>query len=139
MKKKQQIKTSNLKIISVPDGNVLKFINKKSKNFNGFGEIYFSLIKKNKIKAWKKHSRMTMNLTVPIGKVKFVFFDEEKNFLKEIVLGEKNHKRITVKPGVWFGFKGTSKSVSLVSNLSNIIHKKNESTNLNIKSISYKW
>ena len=82
---------------------------------------------------------MTMNLTVPIGKVKFVFFDEEKNFLKEIVLGEKNHKRITVKPGVWFGFKGMSKSVSLVSNLSNIIHKKNESTNLNIKSISYKW
>tara|TARA_B100001121_G_C18359539_1_gene466393 strand:+ start:172 stop:591 length:420 start_codon:yes stop_codon:yes gene_type:complete len=139
MKKKQKVLTTNLKIISVPNGNVLKFIDKKSRTFNGFGEIYFSLVKKSKIKAWKKHSRMTMNLTVPIGKVKFVFFDEEKNFLKEIISGEKDYKLITVKPGVWFGFKGLANNVSLVSNLSNIIHKKDETTNLNTKSISYKW
>tara|TARA_Y100000768_G_scaffold385657_1_gene372263 strand:+ start:2912 stop:3331 length:420 start_codon:yes stop_codon:yes gene_type:complete len=139
MKKKQKVLTTNLKIISVPNGNVLKFIDKKSKTFNGFGEIYFSLVKKSKIKAWKKHSRMTMNLTVPIGKVKFVFFDEEKNFLKEIILGEKDYKLITVKPGVWFGFKGLANNISLVSNLSNIIHKKDETTNLNTNSIRYKW
>ena len=32
-----------------------------------FGEAYFSKIKFNKIKAWKYHSKMMLNLAVPHG------------------------------------------------------------------------
>ena len=51
---------------------------RKSKSIKfPFSEIYFSRIKYNKIKGWKYHTKMTMELFVPIGKVKF-FFDENK-------------------------------------------------------------
>ena len=59
------------------------------KEFNGFQEAYFSIIKKDKIKAWKKHLKMTMNLIVPIGSVMFVFYDEKGENFKTIEIGEK--------------------------------------------------
>ncbi len=136
---KNNITITKLKKITLKKGNVLKFIDKKDKNFFGFGEVYFSLIKKNKIKAWKKHTKMIMNLTVPIGRVKFVFFNEDRKFLKEVIVGDKDYKRITVKPGIWFGFKGLSNGVNLVSNFSNIVHESKESTNIEISEIIYKW
>ena len=40
------IKTINQKIIKNSKGNIKKFLNKNSKEFNGFGECYFSEIKK---------------------------------------------------------------------------------------------
>ena len=82
---------------------------------------------------------MTMNLAVPIGKVKFVFFTEDRKFLKEVIVGDKDYKRITVKPGLWFGFKGLSKGINLVSNFSNIVHDHKETTNIEISEIKYKW
>ena len=41
------------KLIKNINGDILKFINNKDKHFKQFGEIYFSFINKNKIKAWK--------------------------------------------------------------------------------------
>ena len=40
---------------------------------NLMDEELFSTIKCNKIKAWKRHLKMTMNLIVPLGNVKFIF------------------------------------------------------------------
>ena len=56
---------------------------------------------------------MTLNLTVPIGKVLFVFMDGNNNFREEII-GEKFYNRVTVPPGLWFGFKNLSRSKSLI-------------------------
>ena len=136
---KNNITITKLKKVTLYKGNVLKFIDKENKNFFGFGEVYFSFIKKDKIKAWKKHTNMIMNLAVPIGRVKFVFFTEDRKFIKEIIVGDKDYKRITVKPGIWFGFKGLSNGVNLVSNFSNIVHESKESTNVEISEIKYKW
>ena len=51
----------------------MRFLKKNELKNWTFGEAYFSKIKFNKIKAWKYHSKMTLNLAVPHGKVKFVF------------------------------------------------------------------
>ena len=59
--------------------------------FNGFQEAYFSTIKKDRIKGWKRHLRMTMNLIVPVGNVQFNFYDDRKLLIKNIVIGEKNY------------------------------------------------
>ena len=40
-----------------------------------FGEIYFSTVNQNKIKAWKMHTKMKMNLIVPSGEIRFNFID----------------------------------------------------------------
>ena len=42
----KSIKIQNNKIIRNKKGNILKFLNCKSKQFKGFGELYFSEIKK---------------------------------------------------------------------------------------------
>ena len=58
LNKKTKLKIIKLKNIKMEKGNLVKFIEKKSLNYKGFGEVYFSNVKKNKIKAWKKHKNI---------------------------------------------------------------------------------
>ena len=96
--------SSKLLRINNEDGDILRVLRKTEESFTEFGEAYFSIIHMNSIKAWKKHNAMTMNLIVPTGCVGFVFTDG-KDF-KYVKIGPNNYLRITVPPGVWFGFKG---------------------------------
>ena len=128
-----KIKIVPLKIIKVKSGNVMHILKKKElKNWN-FAEAYFSKIKFNKVKAWKQHKKMTLNLSVPYGKVKFVFYSHEVNRFKVIEVGKKNYVRLTVPPKVWFGFKGISKGESIILNISNLVHIEPKNK------ISFKW
>ena len=115
-----------LKQIHVEGGNVLHALKNTDNGYNGFGEAYFSWIEHGSIKAWKRHMRMTMNLIVPVGNVQFVFITEEGNLLVREIIGENNYVRITVPPGIWFGFKGEFAPKSLVLNLASITHDPDE-------------
>ena len=55
----KSIKIINNKIIKNKKGDVIKFLNKKNNLFRGFGEIYFSEIKKNHTKGWNFHKKNT--------------------------------------------------------------------------------
>ena len=55
-----------LKIIDAPDGRVFHAIKNIDPGFDDFGEAYFSEINSKKIKAWKRHREMTLNLVVPV-------------------------------------------------------------------------
>jgi dTDP-4-dehydrorhamnose 3,5-epimerase len=115
-----------LKQIHVEGGNVLHALKNMDNGYHGFGEAYFSWIEQGSIKAWKRHLRMTMNLIVPFGNVQFVFITEEGNLLVREIIGENNYVRITVPPGIWFGFKGEYAPKSLVLNLASITHDPDE-------------
>ena len=115
-----------LKKINLEDGDVLHALKASEDEFHGFKEAYFSTIKKNKIKAWKRHLLMTMNLIIPVGKVQFNFYDNNKNLLKKTIVGEDNYCRITVPPMIWFGFKGLSSHTSYILNISDEIHNPSE-------------
>ena len=121
-----QIIIKPLKKIHLEDGDVLHALKASEVEFNGFEEAYFSTIKKNKLKAWKRHMRMTMNLIVPVGEVKFNFYDNKKMLLKTKIIGEDNYSRITVPPLIWFGFKGLSTYTSYILNISNESHDPSE-------------
>ena len=118
----KEIQVSSLKRVKVNGGDVWYAIKKTDVNYLGFGEAYFSWVEYGTVKAWKKHKLMTMNLIVPVGRVKFVFFHEKKNKFQEEIIGEDNYIRLTVNPGLWYGFIGLSSSKSLVLNISNILH-----------------
>lgn len=120
------IKIVALKQINVEGGNVLHALKASEKEFSGFEEAYFSTIKINKIKAWKRHLRMTMNLIVPVGEVQFNFYSQEKKLLSNTIIGERNYSRITVPPMTWFGFKGLASSTSYILNISNKTHDPSE-------------
>jgi dTDP-4-dehydrorhamnose 3,5-epimerase len=128
------------KIFKLKKGDVFRCVNKHSKGFNSFGEAYVSFIKNKEIKGWKKHSIMTMNLVVPIGKVKFVFFDKNKKHYTKMIIGQKFYKRISVPPNIWFAFQGMGKKDNLVINFSDIIIRKtNDVESLDLNEIKYNW
>ena len=130
--------TNFLPIIPVLGGNVMHGMKKTDIGFKGFGEAYFSYIKKNKIKAWKKHLKMNLNLIVPFGTVMFVFMDESGSFRKEII-GDKQTLRLSVPPGLWFGSKGIGREVNIILNISDIVHDDNEVIRKNISEINFDW
>ena len=123
---KEKISIVIQKRINVEGGDVLHVLKSDEKQFAGFQEAYFSTIKYNYIKAWKRHMKMTMNLIVPIGKVQFIFYSHSGELIKNVIIGEENFCRITVPPEIWFGFKGLSENDSYILNISNIKHNPNE-------------
>ena len=122
----RKITIKALQKFKLDEGDVFHALKASESEYHGFKEAYFSTIKNNKIKAWKRHFKMTMNLIVPIGKVQFIFYDENKNLLKNIIIGEDNYSRITVPPMIWFGFKGLSSKTSYILNISNELHDPSE-------------
>lgn len=131
-----------LRRIAIEGGDVLHAMKQNDAGYDGFGEAYFSWVSGGTVKAWKRHTRMTMNVVVPVGQVRFVFrmvnaagADEFR--VEEI--GVDRYARITVPAGIWFGFKGCSKQQSLVLNIASIPHDPNEVERLNISDINYIW
>lgn len=136
------ILVTKLNQITTEGGNVLHAMKKSDNGYDGFGEAYFSWVSKGSIKAWKRHTNMTLNLVVPIGKVKFVFYSSKKSNPAEFrteELGEDNYVRLTVPPGIWFGFQGLKSKNSLVMNIASIPHDDNEVERLSLDDINYNW
>lgn len=99
--------------------------------FKKFGEIYFSEVFPNKIKAWHLHKKMTLNYVVVSGNVKIVLFDdrkESKTFgkIQEIFLSNENYCLVTVPPLIWNGFESTDNKSAIIANCSDIPHDPNE-------------
>ena len=101
--------------------------------------LSFSFVDFEMIKGWKLHTKMTMNLVVPIGNVGFVFYDQVNKVFMDYTIGEKNYKRLTVPPNTWFGFKGLSSNQNLVVNFADIKHDQNEAKKSEITRFSYNW
>ena len=127
-----------LKQIYNPKGNVFHAMKKSDDGFDGFGEAYFSTIHKNYIKGWKKHTKMTLNLIVPVGAIEFVIYNEDTKKFFNVVLSQENYQRLTVKPGLWMAFRGLEKN-NMLLNLASIEHDPNEAINIDIKEINYEW
>lgn len=133
------IRVTPLSRIPVTGGDVLHALKATETDFNGFGEAYFSTVKPSYVKAWKRHLRMTMNLVVPVGMVRFVFLDRESGAVREEVIGIERYLRISVPPGIWFGFQGAGEHDSLVLNISSIPHDPDEVERLPVSAIEYEW
>ena len=131
-----------LRIIDTNGGNVLHAMKNDSPGYFGFGEAYFSEIEKNKVKAWKRHREMTLNLIVPLGTIKFVIFDDRKgsnNIFQEVIISKENYCRLTVPPMVWVGFKGLSSFKSILLNIASIPHNPKEVDKKEIDKIEFDW
>ena len=131
-----------LRRIENAGGDVLHGMKQSDVGYTGFGEAYFSWVSTGAIKAWKRHSQMTMNVVVPVGQVKFVFHCVTNDGVEEFrveEIGEDRFVRITVPPGIWFGFQGLHTPQSLLLNIANIPHDPNEVERLALTDINYDW
>lgn len=127
-----------LKQIYHPKGDIFHAMKKSDIGFDGFGEAYFSTINQNDIKGWKKHTKMTLNIIVPVGNIEFVVYDEKTKEFFSTKLSHNNYQRLTVKAGLWMAFKGLDK-YNMLLNLASIEHDPNEAVNIELNEINYKW
>ena len=87
---------------------------------------------------------MTLNLIVPVGVVLFCFLDarEKSTTCKKpfkIILSQNPYFRLTVPPGIWFGFKGLASELNIITNIADMIHDKNEVIHQEINQIEMNW
>ena len=133
------IKVTPLSRIATEGGDVLHAMKQSDPSYTGFGEAYFSWVALGAGKAWKRHLHMTMNAIVPVGQVRFVFRLDGADELRVEEIGEDRYARLTVPPGIWFGFQGLAEPNSLVLNIANIPHDPNEVQRLELSEIKYAW
>tara|TARA_B100000212_G_C27383053_1_gene537989 strand:- start:698 stop:1129 length:432 start_codon:yes stop_codon:yes gene_type:complete len=121
-------------IIKNPLGDIFHVMKSSSKGFFGFGEVYISAINKNKIKGWKRHNQIYINLTVITGCAKFVVYDERENScskgeINSYLLGPTvDYSRLSIPPGLWVAFKGIEEE-NLILNVIPKEHDPNEADN----------
>jgi len=131
-----------LRRIETTGGDVLHGMKQSDPGYAGFGETYFSWVSIGAVKAWKRHTQMTMNVVVPVGKVRFVFRSVNSDDVEEFrvdEIGEDHYVRLTVPPGIWFGFQGVGSPQSLVMNVASIPHDPTEVERILLSDINYKW
>jgi dTDP-4-dehydrorhamnose 3,5-epimerase len=125
--------------VTVAGGDVLHAMKCTDTGYAGFGEAYFSLVSMGAVKAWKLHTHMTMNIVVPVGKVRFAFHLRGTDGFRVEELGADRYARLTVPPGIWFGFQGISAPGSMLLNIANIAHDPAEVQRAAISEIKFDW
>jgi|TARA_B110000444_G_scaffold253593_1_gene284718 dTDP-4-dehydrorhamnose 3,5-epimerase len=136
-----------LKVIKDDRGDILHMLREDADHYAGFGEVYFSEIKPDEIKAWKKNNVATQSLSVPFGHVRFVMYDDREHsptfgVIQVVELGrEENYSLLQIPPKVWYGFSCAGPSPSLISNCSNMLHDPSHASLLPIENtlIPYTW
>ena len=136
-----------LKQITHPKGDVFHAMKRVDPGFIEFGEAYFSSILCGLVKAWKCHSRMTLNLVCMVGKIHFVLFDGREDSLTygqfmEATLSPESpelYRRITIPPGIWMAFIGIGEGKSMLLNVADILHDPTEQVNISVDDSDIKF
>jgi len=133
-----------LKIIDIPGGAVMHAMKKSDSGFISFGEAYFSTIETGRIKGWKRHREMTLNLVVPNGEVRFVIYDarsESESFdvFQQVILSQENYCRLTVPPMLWLGFQGAARVTSTLLNIADTEHQLDEVDRKMLNELNFDW
>ncbi len=140
------VKVKPLRKICDERGMIMHMLRRDDPDFEEFGEIYFSSIYPNAIKAWHIHKQMTLNYAVIQGMIKYVLYDDRtdsptKGELMELFIGEDNYVLVKVPPYVWNGFKGIGTKMAIVANCATLPHDPDEIARKSpfSKEIPYNW
>jgi dTDP-4-dehydrorhamnose 3,5-epimerase len=131
-----------LRIIPTPKGDVLHALKASDPGFAGFGEAYFSSVLPGVTKGWKRHRRMTLNLVVPVGRIRFVLHDDRSGEFQDVVLSPESagtYCRLTVEPSLWLAFRGEADRISILMNLASLPHDPDEAENCPLEAIAWRW
>jgi len=135
-----------LKTILDDRGMVRHMLKCTDPHFSQFGEIYFSVIFPNVIKAWHVHRKMELNYAVISGNIKLVLYDARTDSstngeIQEICMGEDNYVLVKVPPHVINGFKAIGDHQAIVANCATTPHDPEEIERLDPfdPTIRYDW
>jgi dTDP-4-dehydrorhamnose 3,5-epimerase len=128
-------------------GAVLHMLRSDDRDFVRFGECYFSEVAPGAVKAWKRHREQTQNLAVPVGRVRLVIYDDRSSSpthgaMDVLETGRPDaYCRITIPPGLWYGFASLGGTPALLVNCPDAPHDPldSESTSADDPAIPYSW
>ncbi len=132
----------------IPDerGKVMHMLRRDDPEFEQFGEIYFSMVYPQAIKAWNLHTAVTLNYAVVVGMIKLVLYDQRSSSstrgqVQVIFAGEQNYVRVKIPPGIYTGFKGIGPGQAIVANCATLPHDPQESRRLDpfSEEVPYNW
>lgn len=136
---------TKLRVIPTPGGDVWHGMKRDDPGYAGFGEAYFSTIAYQAIKPWKRHLRMTLNLVVPVGEIRFALHDGREaspsfGQTQTVKLSrEHNYQRLTVPPGIWMAFQGLYAPESILLNIADLLHDPLEVERGTLETFAYDW
>jgi len=122
-------KITEKKIILVENGNVRHGLKSTDESFISFGELYFTEIKKNSVKGWKRHKKMTLNLLPVVGEIELYLKRGLEDYPEKVSFSFDDYKLISIEPNVWVAFKGLA-DFNLMANVASIEHDPNEAESI---------
>ena len=127
---------STCKTIPTDGGAIRHIIRETDTTFSRFGEAYFSEVRQGYTKGWKQHTTMILNIVVPVGKIKFHFYDHEQTVYDSCVLSEEVTSRLTVAPGIWMAFSGLD-CKNFLLNIASQVHDPIEQNTLPLSALNF--
>lgn len=137
------VKLCPLKHVIVPKGDIYHALKSTDEGYAGFGEAYFSQVKEGEVKGWKCHDRLTLNIVVPVGTIKFVIYDDRVGSstcgkFEEITLSPHyNYQRLVLPPKLWMAFQGVGAGISMLMDIIPEPHDPDESSRKDLSEIKY--
>lgn len=130
--------------ISNPKGDVMHVLKRSGPGFAGFAEAYFSTVLPGVTKGWRRHRRVTLNIVVPVGSIRFVIHDDRDRSATHgaffnAVLSSDNYARLTVAPGLWTAFRGLGSGPNLLLNIIDEEHDPAESDKVELSVFPFDW
>ena len=123
--------------IEAPGGAVTRFVRNDEPEFLGFGEVYFTSIEFGAVKAWRRHSRANLFLTVVYGEVLVVLRDSPSE--GSFILSSEQPTRLSIRAGSWFGFSGRSQETGIICSLSDLPHDPDEVERASVDAFVHDW
>ena len=128
-------------------GAVLHHMRSDAPEFTIFGECYFSEMVPGAVKAWKRHREQTQHLAVPIGRVRFVVYDDRESSptlgeIQVVELGRPDdYNRLRIPKNLWYGFTCLSDTPALIANCADLPHDPDDAELLpeDDPGIPYRW
>lgn len=127
-------------------GKVMHMLRSTDPHFKKFGEIYFSWINPEAVKAWNKHTLATLNYAVPVGSIQLILYDDRPQSptykdINEYILNTDDYYLLTIPPHIFYGFQSLNNEPAMIVNCSTLQHDPKESIRLPIDTpdIPYKW
>lgn len=132
---------TSLRRIPTPGGDVRHGLKASDPGFAGFGEAYFSSVEEGAVKGWKRHTRMTLNLVVPVGEVRFLVCNDagERRAFQLSPDRPDRYGRLTIAPGLWMAFGGVGAGLNLLLNVASIEHDPKEAEGRPLDAMTWSW
>jgi dTDP-4-dehydrorhamnose 3,5-epimerase len=139
------VSVTRLRRIQTQGGDVFHAMKSSDPGYAGFGEAYFTTANPGTTKAWKRHRRMTLNLVVISGLVRFGVVDNRPDSRTAggkcaIDLGPaRQFARLTIAPGLWVAFRCIGGEPGLILNVANMVHDDAEVDRATLQDIPFDW